>query len=143
MTDPILRGELVLALARITGSERYFIQLWRATQIQPGTSFAQALLTLENDLSARKLISGELATLANDCASRFAQDELLQATALLSVFLRKLSTENLACPSDILLRECADRLVEFGANRPEYILLALLTLNEIAQHPQGLHKEGH
>ncbi len=141
MNDPILRGELALALARIIGPEWYYIHLWRSTQVEPGTSLAQALLSLENDLSDRKLISGELRTLAGDCASRFAQDELLQAAALLSVFLRKFPAEKLPCPSDIIIRECAERLVEFGANRLEYILLALHTLNEIVHHPRSSDTE--
>jgi HEAT repeat protein/Na+/melibiose symporter-like transporter len=137
LDDPILRGEVALDLARIVGPERYYIQLWRATQVELGTSLAQAIFALEKEFSERKLIGGEVAALAGDCAARFAQNELLQAAALLSVLLRKFPAEIIPCPTDIIIRECAERLTEFGAAHLEYIILALHTLNEIVQNPSN------
>ncbi|MFA5865295.1 MAG: MFS transporter [Phycisphaerae bacterium] len=128
--DPILASELALALARIVGREGYYIQLWRATRKELGTAVAQTLIHFEKEFSGAKKVHGEIITLTRDCAARFAQNELVQAVALLSVLVRKIPTESLSEPSVLILRECAERLTESGPSRCEYVLLALHTLNE-------------
>lgn len=133
--DPILRGELTLALARIVGKEGYYIQLWRSTRTEVGTALAQAVLALMKALTDRRIIGEDFIILAQDCAARYSRNELVPATAHLSVLLRKLPGDAVRQPSRIILRECADRLTEFGPSRIEYILLALHVLHEASEHP--------
>jgi len=136
LDDPILRGEVALDLARIVGPERYFIQLWRSTHTEAGTSLAQAMIALTRELEECKIIHGEVLTLAKDTATRFAENDMVQAVALLSVFLRKFPQGVLIEPAELIIRQAAEQLTETGASRIEYILLALHTLHVFFQNPR-------
>jgi len=134
--DPVLRGEVALALARIVGPERYYIHLWRSARVEAGTFLAQTVLDLGEKMNHLNTgDSHELGTLIQDCATRFSQNQMIQGVALLSVLLRKLPADLCAPASDRILRECAERLTEFGPNRLEYVFLALHTLQENLAHP--------
>ncbi len=140
--DPILRGEIALAMSRMIGPERYFIQLWRSTRTETGTALAQFLLPLTKELAERKVLHGELLTLARDASARFAEDELVQATALLSVLLRKVPADVFPAHVELIIRECAERLTEFGPSRLEYVLLSLHALHGILQGFPQTHSQG-
>ncbi len=63
------------------------------------------------------------------CIDAFAAEEMEQAAALLSQIVRDLPKDSLdECPR-LILEACAEALDEYGAQRLEYIVLALHTLN--------------
>jgi len=127
-----LRGEIGLALARIAGDERYYMQQWRSLHANPSTAAAQAVLALQKQ--AKQMGCGSLTSLAGVCAENFAQGDLPGGTSLLKDMIYQLlkvdMDQTLAC----ILDECASSLAEFGSKRLEFILLSLHTLN-IALHP--------
>lgn len=127
--NEVSRGELALALARIVGEERYYIRLWRGLRLDMGTTVAQAVLALEKNVANLHLRSGELRELVGNCAKIFAKNDLIHGAALLSAIIRKLLGGKLDETSAKILRECAERLTEFGDTRIEYILLSLHAIN--------------
>ena len=123
----VLRGEIGLALARIAGDERYYIQNWHSLRSNPNTATAQAVLALQK--LAKQPGAETFAALAETCGQCFAQDDSLQATAILKDMLRQLPTDNLDKTLVSILNECAKSLAEFGDTRLEFILLSLHTLD--------------
>jgi HEAT repeat protein len=106
--------ELALALARLVGDEHHFILLLRHGESDLGTTAAQAIGDLtEGDRPFQ------------ECADAFAREELEQGTALLVRVIRRLPLDEFDSVCTLVLRECAQRLVEYGARRVEYIVLAL------------------
>lgn len=122
-----LGGEVGLALARLVGDERYYMQQWRALHAHPGTATAQAVLGLHKLI--RQSSYQNLATLTSACAENFAQGDLVQGTTLLQKIIGQLPQAQLAPILSCILNECAQGLAEFGPARLEFILLALHTLN--------------
>lgn len=126
---PTERLELALALARIVGSERYFIRLLRNRPEETGTVFAQALHDLKKKLGPSRAHGGELAAALDDCAETLARDEVEEGAILLSRVIRLLPTDRYRAPIREILEACANQLDEWGAQRIEYLILALHTLD--------------
>ncbi|HSG15893.1 MAG TPA: MFS transporter, partial [Anaerolineae bacterium] len=70
----VSRGEIGLAIARIVGDEKYYLQHWRSLQSDFDTSTAQALLAFQKP--AERCGLPELAEVAEASASRFASGDL-------------------------------------------------------------------
>lgn len=123
----VARGEIGLALARIAGDERYYLQHWSVLRADLNTGAAQAALALQKP--ARHLKADDLGALVETCAGCFAQGDLAGGAACLGDMIQRLVTldldESLVC----ILGECAAGLAEFGGSRPELILLALHSLD--------------
>jgi HEAT repeat protein len=132
LPDEGARHELALALSRLVGDERYFIQLWRGSRGDAGTAAAQALAALKRRLG-RGADRAELAAQVEACADHFARHRMDNGAQALSGVVEALREANLPRAYDAseaaVLGECALRLREFGAARWEYVLLALHTLN--------------
>jgi MFS family permease len=152
--DPGARMELALTLARLLGGEHHFIQLWRRTQGEAGTGLAQALQSLrrrlEKTLGHNRAATGAadapepLAVLAG-ATEAFAHSDLAAGAAGLGAFIRALPPVEFDPLARAVLGECAARLEEFGAERREYILLAVHALHEgalsAAPHPSPADAE--
>ena len=123
------RKELTLALVRVAGNEHYFVRLWRGMRRETGTAASQAVLSLRKIMRRRYASADNLLTGANDCAEAFAQQALTRGTALLRGMIDNLPLEEFGAPRAAILRNCAERLAEFGAARIEYIALSLHTMN--------------
>ncbi len=123
----ILRGEIGLALARLAGDERYYMQQWRSLRSNPNTATAQAILALQKlaKQPEQRIFIGQTET----CAGQFAQDDSSQGTATLLEILNQFPPDNLGKPLNCILNGCAGGLAQFGDARIEYILLSLHTLN--------------
>lgn len=123
----VLRGEIGLALARIAGDERYYMQHWRSLRSNRATATAQALLVLHK--LARGSEPQDTHARLNECAHCFARDDSGHGVRLLKAVLDQAAGTTpdtvLAC----ILGECSRGLAEFGDSRPEFILLALHALN--------------
>lgn len=122
-----MRGEIGLALARLAGDERFYMQHWRPLLANPNMAAAQALLNLQKQTKA--LGNARLTTLVENCAEHFAQNNSLKGVQILSELLGELSKTGVDPTLVDILSQCATGLDEFGDNRLEFILLSLHTLN--------------
>lgn len=122
-----LRGEIGLALARLAGDERYYMQQWRSIQANPSTATAQAVLALQK--LAKQNGCNNLTLLISHCAENFAQADLAQGAILLNEIICEVLRAKPTPPLNCILQECGNNLAEFGPTRLEFILLSLHTLH--------------
>ena len=119
------RMEFALALARLVGEEHDFIHLERRVESEPGTAFSQAVTALKGKLIKVHHSSAEIEQTLDSAAGVLAEEDLPQGLELLRAGLQILPASHLATPCQTVVRECIARLEEFGAQRPEYAILAL------------------
>lgn len=123
------RMEFALALARLVGEEHDFIQLQRRVESEPGTAFSQAVTALKGKLIKAQQSSAQIEQALDGAADVLAQEDLPRGLDLLLTALQTLPAGHLAAPCEAVLQESIARLDEFGAQRPEYALLALHALS--------------
>jgi MFS family permease len=123
------RAEFTLALARLAGEEHRFVQLQRRVESEAGTSFSRAVTALRGKLSRTQHSSAEIERTLDAAADALAQDDLSAGMDLLCSALRLLPPDDLGARHGALVRECVDRLEEFGLQRIEYAVLALHALD--------------
>jgi len=130
----VARGEIGLALARIAGDERYYLQHWPALRSNLNTGAAQAVLGLQKP--ARHLKMDAFRAWAEACAGCFARGDLAGGAAYLKDMIHGLPTQGLDEPLACILDHCAAGLADFGGARFEYVLLSLHTLDiALRQYP--------
>jgi hypothetical protein len=122
-----LRSEIGLALARLAGDERFYMQHWRALRTNPNLATAQAILTLQKQ--AKSLNSAKFSTQLETCSGYFAQGNSCKGTHSLRELLSELAQTSVDPLLACILNECAAGLADFGDTRLEFILLSLHTLN--------------
>jgi HEAT repeat protein/Na+/melibiose symporter-like transporter len=131
MNDPVLRDELTLAVARIIGPEWYYMQLWRSTREDFGTSIAQAIYDLSDELSRKHRVDREQLELVRKAASAFSQNSLEIGvenwTEFLSQFLKTSMSDSTVAK---VIEHCAEQLMPFNSDRKVYMLLSLQAVNE-------------
>jgi HEAT repeat protein len=128
--SPDEQMEVALALARIVGDEHNYIQLLRQVRGEAGTATSQAVTALKKRIGEYRLDEeADLVTLLDSCAGTLAQDDLEQGVAMLSSAIRLSPLEELSEACVAILDDCAERLDEFGAERLEYVILALHTMH--------------
>jgi MFS family permease len=122
------RMELALSLARMMGEEHHFIRLLRQVRSDPGTAAAQEITQLRNRLSHS--VSQPMRAALSTCSDNFARDALAEGAASLVEMIRALPPsayyDELALR---MLRACAEGLETFGADRREYLIVALHVLH--------------
>ncbi len=123
----VSRGEIGLAIARIAGDEKYYLQHWRSLHSDFNTSTAQALLAFQKP--AERYGMAELAEVAEASARSFAAGDLDSGVTILSTMLKWLLNRDLDENIVEVLRRCIEGLQEYGGARKEYILLSLHTLD--------------
>jgi len=120
------RMELALALARIVGNESHFIQLWRALRGEPTTAAARAVVALKKKLGKHDVaLAGQL----DRCAETLARGDLDEGARVLGAVIVSLPLAGYGSACAAILHECATHLVATGAQRQEYLLLALHALD--------------
>jgi len=72
---------------------------------------------------------GNSLTVFDDCAEAFAENDLQRAVALLKSVINNLPVEDFGKTFAVILKDCAERLDEFGASRIEYLILSLHTID--------------
>jgi MFS-type transporter involved in bile tolerance (Atg22 family) len=125
----VMRGEVGLALARLAGDERYYLQHWGALRSNSSTASAQAVLSLQK--SAKQLKLAGVVGVTEACAQSFARGDASQGAAYLKEIIDQVPTADVNQTLACILRECSRGLADFGGTRFEFILLALHAL-EIA-----------
>jgi len=120
------RMEVALALARIIGHEPHFIQLWRALRGEPTTAAARAVVALKKKLSKHDVaLAGQL----DRCAETLAHGDLDAGARALGAIIANLPVAGYGSACAAILQDSATRLMALGAQRQEYLLLALHTLD--------------
>jgi hypothetical protein len=132
----VMRGEVGLALARLAGDERYYLQHWQTLRSNPHTAAGQAVLALQK--AAKALKWDAFVELSETCAGCFARGDVGEGVVHLNNLIRQLPAGDLNGALVSILNGCADGLSEFGATRLEFILLALHGL-DIALRQPGTH----
>ncbi len=118
------RGEIGLALARIAGDERYYMQQWRALRANPITATAQAILGLQKRSREPGFINA-----TEQCAASFALGDTTQGIALLKMILDTFPTAHLDEKLAAILQACSRALPENNETQAVHILLTLHTLD--------------
>jgi hypothetical protein len=121
--------ELALALARQVGKESGFINLWRGYRADPTTAGSKAANSAKKTIG--RVSSDPTPVLAlEQCAEALARGEMDSGALFLQRTIRSLPIDRINETSAEILRHCDLRLGEFGAERPEYLLLAFHVLRE-------------
>jgi MFS family permease len=125
----VSRGEIGLAIARIVGDEKYYLQHWRSLQSDFNTSTAQALLAFQKP--ADRYGMAELAEVAEAGSRSFAAGEIDAGVTILTTMMLWLPNQDLDDIMAEVLRRCIASLQEYGGTRKEYVLLSLHTLETV------------
>jgi hypothetical protein len=134
LNDETLRSEMALAIGRIIGDESRYISLWRQMRTDPDTVYAQQLMMIAGELvTSRKPFGGELAALAERASAGFARGDIDHSISMVITMLKSFGPGSLPEPLAEIFADCAGRLGEFGARRPEYILIAIHALETVAR----------
>jgi HEAT repeat protein len=138
--SPDEQMEVALALARIVGDEHDFIQLLRQVRGEVGTAASQAVTALKKRMGEYRIDGEEDLLPAFDiCAEALARDELAQGVALFCKVIRLSPREELNASCVAILDDCAKQMEELGAERLEYVILALYTMHVgFSQRPANL-----
>ena len=123
----ISRGEIGLAIARISGDEKFYLQHWRSLHADFNTSVAQALLAFQK--TAERCDLGEVAELLDAAANCFASGGVDSGVKTLATVLRWIPKKDLGEPLVEILQHCIDGLQENDDLRNDYILLSLHALD--------------
>jgi MFS family permease len=130
--NPGARLELALSIARILGDEHAFIQLLRAARADLGTSASQAVSAFKRRLERAKQLSPEMNAALERTANAFARLNVDEGTAGLSEVLALAAEPSerstFSSATETVMRECSQRLAEFGAEHFETVLLSLHAL---------------
>lgn len=122
-----VRVELGLAIARIAGDERYYLQRWRAFRSDFDTAAAQAVLAMQKP--ARRAGFSELDPVLEAGAKSFGEHDLAGGVAILRQVLEAMA----AVEEDGTLKEtmgrCNQALAHGGHTRLDLILLSLHVLD--------------
>ena len=127
--NDVIRKELVLALARMIGAERYHIRLWRAARTDFGTAVSQALTAMSRTFRRKALARPALVDGLARSADSFAQGDLEAACASLAEALGSLPGDSFDQPVNDILRECAPKLAADDPSREGCVLLAATALH--------------
>jgi len=120
-----------LAIGRIVGDEHSFIQLLRQVgSSDPGTAIAQTISNLKKELDS--LDEGEtgLLDMLNETSETFAKGELPQGVSQLREIINALPKERFCEVCGAILEACQTQMAQHGAERLDYVVLALHTIQK-------------
>lgn len=126
--DEAMGAELALAVARIVGNERSYIQVARAMRNQPGTTIAQSLSQARRHLIRVQRRGAAVTAELQSIEDNFAHEQLDDAPRSLGMWMEYLPVAWYQPTSDAVIRSVACKFREDGFARPEYVLLALHTI---------------
>jgi hypothetical protein len=127
-SPPQSRKEAALALARLLGAEVPYIQLTRTLEEDAATGLAQQMDTLRTRLPRSSPGRHEVAKQLIKARDLFAR-QMWEAA-----FVPFLDAASLIAAGEIpsmcqqMLMECATGIREFGRQRPEYLVVAILVM---------------
>jgi hypothetical protein len=110
MPNEIWRSELDLAMARLAGNERYFIQLWRQMRKEPGTAAAREIERLRKRIIRHSAGGPGINGLLDACAQSLARDDLAAGAAAMADLIHRLHLDGMNHTRAAVLKDCARRL---------------------------------
>lgn len=125
-----MASELALAVARIIGNERSYIQLARSIRSQPGTALAQSIANARRVLMRAQPQGEVVTTELRSIEDEFAREQLEQAARALGEWIEQLPLDWYREASHLVMNEASCHLKQCGYTRPEYVLLGVFTLTE-------------
>ncbi len=128
-TDEEMSWEVTLALARIVGNERNFIQIWRNTRVDLGTPVAQALTRLKKKFVQHFPHEPELGKQLAAAADAFARDDYDDGAQQFARLLQTMPLDSCEYVASAIVEACAKQLRNQEAFRGDYLLLAVHTLD--------------
>lgn len=123
---PDSRREMSLALARLVDAEKPYIALYRKIQEDPGTALAFQMENLKRLGGQSDPGEEDPVAIAEAAEHFFARGELVKGLEQLAAFLQFITREHPCDHCKRILEESAVRIMEFGAERMEYVLLAVV-----------------
>lgn len=132
----VSRWEIGLALARIAGGERYFLQHWRDFHNDADTAVIQALHKLQK--TAKQSDLDLIETIAEGCEQNFSRGNTAAGAACVRTLMTWLPTEHLDENLAEMLKACAQCLSQFGSSRKEILLLSLHVLDAAFEQVGGI-----
>ncbi len=123
------RLELALTLARLTGDEHSFIQLVRQVREDAGTAMSRSISSLKRTAARVHTDSPALVAAIDACADALAHGDLNRGVAYLADIIRTAPPKDAGSPAGRILQGCAREFDAHGAQRPEYVMLALHVLH--------------
>lgn len=137
-SDPVARGEVTLAVARMLGGEHRFTRLWAAARTDLGSACAETLGGLGDRLGDGTPEILALRGMARECADAWMAGDTARAAALLAACARAVPEDGVSAACRDVLRECALGLESNGVLQRNYAVLLLFALVlagvEIRQH---------
>jgi len=125
LADDRLRGDTALAVARIIGGEHHFVRLWKRGRADFETTCAEELLELEAKTAHSAAITDECRRIIGECARHFEQRNKAAGAENIRAMINLLPKDDIDPLIAGLLRECDEQLRAHGAERGDYIILAL------------------
>jgi len=127
--DQEAQKTIALSVGRIVGDEYSFIQLLRqAGSADPGTAIAQALTTLKSELGNLNENETRLLELFDATAESFAQGDIHQGVTQVQETLSAFPKDGFDDVCRTILAACRTQMDQHGAERLEYVVLALHTI---------------
>jgi MFS family permease len=131
----VSRGEIGLAIARIIGDEKYYLQHWRSLHAEFNTSTAQALLAFQKPAGRCGMVA--LEEVAEASANSFASGDLSSGITTLRTMVQWMAASDLEETTAEVLHWCIDNLQVDGEKQEETILLALHALDTAFKELEG------
>lgn len=125
---PSSQREMGLSLARLLDAEPAYIRLAQSLPADPGTTLALQVEKLRRPLRHRYPREEELLTEVERAIALFARDELETGLQAFSSAANAFPTDRLPLHHERIFSESASRVQEFGLERMEYVILALLVM---------------
>jgi HEAT repeat protein len=125
MPSTLWMSELNLALSRLAGDERFFVQLWRQMRSDPSTPSSRAMDKCVKALRRRRFASADMVDLARQVSGALARHEFSAAGELLAKLVAMLPEQSMPRCLSAILKDSAERVRQGGPAQMETLPLAL------------------
>lgn len=136
MPNSVWMSELNLAIARLAGRGRLFMQLWRQMRKDPGTRAAQAMDRCFRTLARRKWCRPAMLELGRRCSMALAQQDMAEGGALLAELIGQLPVEHVRPCLWTILADASRRLRQDGWRQLEALSLAIHCLHQATRESE-------
>jgi hypothetical protein len=127
-SPPPSRKEAALALGRLMGAEVRYIELTRAMDEDRNTALAQEMESIRTRIRRPGLDRAALSQLLQQARDGSSRGDWATAVGPLLAAMALVAAAPIPAHYRQVLEECARRIAELGAGRPEYLVLAVLAL---------------
>ncbi len=127
---PQSRREMGMCVARLLEAETRYIELSRSFYEDPGTALAREVDVLRNIMGKSSSEREEMLSALLAARQQFAQGQLKQGFQPFLSVIQSLAEQESDTPCRQILFEAGSRMDEFGTNRMEYLILAIVAMEK-------------